>query len=342
MALGFTGLHLQTESVARFGQLLLQDGRWNGQRILPEGWVALATRKHIDNDDDPDGPVDWRQGYGYQYWLARHGFRGDGAHGQFCVVVPEADLVVATTARVDDMQQVLDVLWDQLLPALDADAGGVDRYASEARLTERLESLTLPVVVPTHEGPDGTVRFVVEERPRTSRSAWGRSSRSPATAPTIYSASPSTSRSWPSPAGYTAGRRVGSAPAGSRAASDGRRRPSRRRWYVVAAGPAGTPSRPTSCSSRLPIGSACGATVPASRRRGTGHPCPVRHSRRTCRADLGWSEPVVRLVLRRGVLGRGRPDARHGPHPRCGVAARPPAWMSAPPRLRFRRIMYRS
>ena len=163
VALGFTGLHLQTESVARFGQLLLQDGRWNDQRILPEGWVALATRKHVDNDDDPNGPIDWRQGYGYQYWMARHGFRGDGAHGQFCVVVPEADLVVATTARVDDMQQVLDVLWDELLPALDADAGGVDRYASDAHLTERLESLALPVVVPTHEGPDGTVRFVVEE-----------------------------------------------------------------------------------------------------------------------------------------------------------------------------------
>ena len=66
VALGFTGLHLQTESIARFGQLLLQDGRWNGQRILPEDWVALATRNHSDNDHVPDAPVDWRQGYGYQ------------------------------------------------------------------------------------------------------------------------------------------------------------------------------------------------------------------------------------------------------------------------------------
>jgi hypothetical protein len=95
--------------------------------------------------------------------MARHGFRGDGAHGQFCVVVPDADLVVATTARVDDMQLVLEVLWDHLLPALDTDAGGDDRYASEARLTERLESLALPVVVPSHAGPDGTVRLVVQE-----------------------------------------------------------------------------------------------------------------------------------------------------------------------------------
>jgi CubicO group peptidase (beta-lactamase class C family) len=164
VALGFTGLHLQTESVAAFGQLLLQDGVWREQRVLPEGWVALATRKHIDNDNDPARPVDWRQGYGYQYWIARHGFRGDGAHGQFCVVVPDADLVVVTTARVDDMQQVLDVLWTRLLPALDTDAdarsGGGD---VGTRLLERLAGLALPVVTPTEDGPDAAVRFVVEE-----------------------------------------------------------------------------------------------------------------------------------------------------------------------------------
>ena len=163
VALGFTGLHLQTESIASFGQLLLQDGQWNGQRILPDGWVRMATRKHIDNDNDPNGPLDWRQGYGYQYWMARHGFRGDGAHGQFCVVVPEADLVVATTARVDDMQAILDVLWERMLPALDAGPADDEETAS-TRLTERLEALALPVVEAGHDGPDGPRRFVVDER----------------------------------------------------------------------------------------------------------------------------------------------------------------------------------
>jgi CubicO group peptidase (beta-lactamase class C family) len=158
--LGYTGLHLQTESIAAFGQLLLQDGMWKGQQVLPVGWVALATRRHIDNDNDPGGPIDWRQGYGYQYWIARHGYRGDGAYGQFCVVVPDADLVVATTAQVDDMQQVLDVLWERLLPALDQ-VSDEDDDAS-VRLVERLAALALPVVEPTHDGPDGPVRFVVE------------------------------------------------------------------------------------------------------------------------------------------------------------------------------------
>lgn len=164
VALGFTGLHLQTESVASFGQLLLQDGVWNGQRVLPDGWVALATRCHIANDNDSGRPVDWRQGYGYQYWMARHGYRGDGAYGQFCVVVPEADLVVATTASAEDMQQVLDAFWERLLPALDSGSQPQEQegYASEARLAERLATLALPVVEPRHDGPDAPVRFVVE------------------------------------------------------------------------------------------------------------------------------------------------------------------------------------
>lgn len=162
VALGFTGLHLQTEAVANFGQLLLQDGVWNGQRVLPDGWVALATRSHIDNDNDAGRPIDWRQGYGYQYWMARHGYRGDGAYGQYCVVVPEADLVVATTASVEDMQQVLDVFWERLLPALDSPEPQEEAYASEARLAERLAGLALPAVEPRHDGPDARVRFVVE------------------------------------------------------------------------------------------------------------------------------------------------------------------------------------
>lgn len=144
--LGFSGLHLQTESIAAFGQLLLQDGVWRGERVLPEGWVALATRGHIDNDNDPAGPLDWRQGYGYQYWMSRHGFRGDGAFGQFCVVVPEADLVVATTACVVDMQAVLDVLWTQLLPALGEPQAGDAHVAAGRALADRLAALALPAV----------------------------------------------------------------------------------------------------------------------------------------------------------------------------------------------------
>ena len=152
-ALGFTGLHLGTEAIAAFGQLLLQRGEWHGEQLLPAGWVELATRKHIDTDLDPATNVDWAQGYGYQYWMSRHGFRGDGAYGQFCLVVPEQDLVVVTTACVEDMQAILTAVWTHLLPALDT--ADPDRTSSDGELARRLAGLALPVI---NGAPDGALR----------------------------------------------------------------------------------------------------------------------------------------------------------------------------------------
>lgn len=113
--LGFSGLHLQTEAVARLGQLYLQGGWWDGRQLLPSTWVREATRPQVDNPREPN--VDWRQGYGYQVWMARHGaYRGDGAYGQLCLVLPEQDAVLATTAAVEDMQRLLDVCGQRCCP----------------------------------------------------------------------------------------------------------------------------------------------------------------------------------------------------------------------------------
>ena len=100
--------------------LYLQGGVWNGQRLLSEEWVAEATRLQIESPNEPN--PDWRQGYGYQFWMARHGYRGDGAYGQFCVVLPEQDAVIATTGGTENMQAVLDAVWTHLLPAMTATA----------------------------------------------------------------------------------------------------------------------------------------------------------------------------------------------------------------------------
>ncbi len=115
--LGGWGLSLKTEDIARFGQLYLQKGKWEGKQILPEAWVDEATSWQVSNGDDPEN--DWTQGYGYQFWRCRHQcFRGDGAFGQFCIVMPELQAVMAITAGVPDMQPVLNMVWDKLLPAM--------------------------------------------------------------------------------------------------------------------------------------------------------------------------------------------------------------------------------
>lgn len=150
--MGGFGLALRTRDIAALGVLLAQDGVLDGVRLLPEGWVAEATADGAPTGADRparptpsgDGPAEWQQGYGYQLWRCRHGaFRGDGAFGQFCVVVPRLDLVVALTSGNHDMQGVLDRVWD-LLPHLADDALPPDPHA-HAALTRRLAGLQHPV-----------------------------------------------------------------------------------------------------------------------------------------------------------------------------------------------------
>jgi len=139
---GFSGLFARTEDVAKLGQLYLQRGRWGEDQLLPERYVEQATSRQIDTPDQHD--VDWRQGYGFQFWMARHGYRGDGAFGQFCVVLPAQDAVVATTGGTEAMQGVLDNLWEHLLPGLGT---GRPDDAAQEDLDKRLAGLRLPPCV---------------------------------------------------------------------------------------------------------------------------------------------------------------------------------------------------
>jgi len=141
---GGWGLNITTESIARFGQLYLQNGMWQGQQIVPAAWVAEATAKHVSNGDNPES--DWAQGYGYQFWRCRHGaYRGDGAFGQYCVVMPAQDVVLAITSGLGNMQAPLDIVWQGLLPALQANALSEDA-TDHAALQEKLDTLALSPV----------------------------------------------------------------------------------------------------------------------------------------------------------------------------------------------------
>ena len=142
---GGWGLSATTEAVARFGQLYLQQGEREGQRLLPEAWVAEATTRQVSNAPNPAS--DWEQGYGYQFWRCQHdAYRGDGAFGQYCIVMPEQDAVLAITSGIPDMQVLLDLVWEHLLPAMVAalpDAALPDDEAANAKLRRRLDDLEL-------------------------------------------------------------------------------------------------------------------------------------------------------------------------------------------------------
>lgn len=136
---GGFGLSIKTEDIARFGQLYLDKGVWEGQRLIREDWIERATSKQVENGTNPES--DWNQGYGYQFWRCKHNaYRGDGAFGQYCIVMPDQDAVLAITSGVSDMQAVMNKAWDCLLPAMGKEALPANTRAHK-KLTKRLTEL---------------------------------------------------------------------------------------------------------------------------------------------------------------------------------------------------------
>jgi CubicO group peptidase (beta-lactamase class C family) len=154
-AFGFHGLHLTTEAVAAFGELLLRGGRWRGRPLVPREWVELATARQIDTlpFEDGSGDADFLRGYGYQFWRWSDGFHGHGSFGQQCVVVPSHDLVVALTGANSQPQAVFDAIRECLLPGPEEAGSPPD----DEFLANRLRRLSLPPV-PGSAAPQRSVR----------------------------------------------------------------------------------------------------------------------------------------------------------------------------------------
>ena len=152
---GGWGLSVHTSDIARFGQLYLQKGQWQGRQLIPAEWVAEATTKHISNESG--GTPDWQSGYAYQFWRCRHNaYRADGAFGQYCVVMQDQDAVLAMNDGTTDLQGILDLAWEHLLPAMKAEPLAPD-VEGQARLAAKLKSLELPV-------PEGAATSATAER----------------------------------------------------------------------------------------------------------------------------------------------------------------------------------
>ncbi len=150
IACGGWGMNMRTRDLALFGQFCLQKGVWDGRRIMDDQWLARATAKQIENGTDKT--KDWQQGYGYQFWRCRHNaYRADGARGQYTVVMPDLDAVVSVTASVDNMTEILDVIWENILPAIHPDALP-ENEREHAALLARCAALSLPTVKGIREG----------------------------------------------------------------------------------------------------------------------------------------------------------------------------------------------
>ena len=138
---GGYGLRVKTEDIAHFGQLYLDKGMWKGKQLLPAAWIEEATMKQTESQE---GNGDWSQGYGYQFWRCTPGcYRGDGAFGQYCIVIPQKDAVVAMTSESVSMPESMKLVWDYLLPAMKDDTKLMPDKKSQAALKKALKSLAI-------------------------------------------------------------------------------------------------------------------------------------------------------------------------------------------------------
>ena len=169
---GGWGLSVKTEDISKLGYLYLQKGEWEGRRLLSEKWVEEATSIQTSNGSNPES--DWDQGYGYQFWQCRYNaYRGDGAFGQYCLVMPEQDAVLAITSGSDDLQGILNVVWEHLLPAMQEGTLPPDSEGVEL-MNQKLGNLAISTVAgsessPLASGISGKI-FTLEQNDRNFQS----------------------------------------------------------------------------------------------------------------------------------------------------------------------------
>lgn len=137
---GGWGLFLPCEDIAKFGVCLLESGKWDGQQILPEEWLAKAKQMHIITNDVPRHR-EWSEGYGYHLWRSTNDrFRGDGSNGQFCIVSPKQNMVVAATADTQNLTGEHD-LFDEYI--FNESRWAPSPAETRQALAERIRTLTI-------------------------------------------------------------------------------------------------------------------------------------------------------------------------------------------------------
>lgn len=172
---GAIGLKLPSEDMAKFGQLLLQKGEWNGRQIVSPSWVEEATSLQIKSND-PGNPLpkelnDWEQGYGYQFWRGRNNtYRADGLGGQFIIVLPEKDAVVVLTSAAVNTQEELNLVWDHLLPAMQDKPLPENKKASAA-LAKRIAALSTSKT--SSSGPSALLKKISGRRIEVAQNELG-------------------------------------------------------------------------------------------------------------------------------------------------------------------------
>ena len=164
ISLGGWGFYLATDEIAHFSQMLLQKGMWRGKQLVPAQYIEEASSFQIDNsmNENPD----WKLGYGFQFWRSQHNsYRADGAFGQYGIIMPEQDMIIAMTSGMSNMQAVLTLIWELLLKGVH-DSALPEDCKSVRKLNELSLSLSIPIAEDFGARPDISESvYLIEDNP---------------------------------------------------------------------------------------------------------------------------------------------------------------------------------
>lgn len=149
---GGGGLFATTEDNLRLMKLYADGGVWEGERILAPEFVKRATTLQNESaSEERNNPTakDNFVGYGYQIWMCRPSgvYRADGGMGQFTIVVPSLDMIIAITenaAGAHWAQNTLDTMWEFLDRVRAHEASETEESGQAERLAKRMRCLSLP------------------------------------------------------------------------------------------------------------------------------------------------------------------------------------------------------
>ena len=105
----------------KLGQIYFGKDAFERHRYLSEDWVVATTQNHVASDViNPTGEAAEHCGYGYYIWMnsVPGTYRAYGRERQFVIVLPERDVVIAVQTMHHDVQEILDLVWETILPQL--------------------------------------------------------------------------------------------------------------------------------------------------------------------------------------------------------------------------------
>lgn len=152
VTIGGYGLTLTPAEMAKFGYLYLNQGKWDGQTIVPGKWVTAATASHANRGDKKE--------YGYLWWVdpQKEWYAALGRAGQHVFVYPSKQLVVVFTSDLPytndaDLAPLQKLLDQYILPAVKSDRSLSPNSKGVAQLEAGIQSLSQPVAMPLQPLP---------------------------------------------------------------------------------------------------------------------------------------------------------------------------------------------